>query len=144
MEQNETDFTEPTDSEEPLSDRQLLALPFIAAASPSITQGAKAAGIARSTLIRWRRDPHFRAELERMRSEAASLAYTELQGLVLKSVNSLAELLEHQNPSVRLSAIRSVLSSAFRANDLNQLYNRFDVIDNSISLLKNETIRKPR
>ena len=120
-----------------LSPKQVLAMPFIAAA-PSVSHGARAAGIGRTTLIRWQRDPLFSAELERMRKDAAALAYVELQGLVLKSINTLAELLEDGTPAIRLSAVRAALRNAFIANDSQDLRNRFDVIDRAISLLKNE------
>ena len=132
MDQNDT-----ANSNTALSPRQVLAMPYIAAAS-SGTAGARAAGIGRTTLIRWQRDSHFRAELERMRKDAAALAYVELQGLVLKSINTLAELLEDGSPAIRLSAVRAALRNAFIANDSQDLRNRFDIIDRAISLLKNE------
>ena len=58
-----------------LSQRQLVALPYIVA-EPTISEGARAAGIARMTLTRWMRDPVFREELERVRRNIAEFAFT--------------------------------------------------------------------
>ena len=69
---------------------------------------------------------------------AAALAYVELQGLVLKSINTLAELLDDGTPAVRLSAVRAALRNAFRANENQDIRNHFDVIDRAIHLLKNQ------
>ena len=74
-----------------------------------------------------------------MRKDAAALAYVELQGLVLKSINTLAELLDDGTPAVRLSAVRAALRNAFIANDSQDLRNRFDVVDRAILLLKNQS-----
>ena len=52
-----------------LTPKQTLALPYIAA-TDSLTAGAKAARINRTTLHRWMHDPVFRAELERVRKDA--------------------------------------------------------------------------
>lgn len=120
-----------------LSPKQVLAMPFIAAA-PTVSEGARSAGIGRATLVRWQKDPYFRAELERMRKDAAALAYVELQGLVLKSINTLAELLDDGTPAVRLSAVRAALRNAFKANEHQDIRNHFDVIDRAIHLLKNQ------
>ena len=46
--------------------------------------------------MRWMNDSAFRTELERVRNNIADLAYTELEGLTLKSVFRLAQLLDHE------------------------------------------------
>ena len=57
--------TEEEGKEPKLSRRQTLALPILAAA-PNLTQAAKDAGISEATLRRWRRDEHFRTEMDRL------------------------------------------------------------------------------
>jgi hypothetical protein len=42
-------------------------------------------------------EPEFRAEFERLRSEAADIAKVELNGLMFKSAQVLGEALEHEN-----------------------------------------------
>lgn len=118
-----------------LTPKQTLALPYIAA-TDSLTAGAKAARINRNTLHRWMHDPLFRAELERMRKDAESLARVELQGLVLKSINTLAELLEDPNPRVRAAAVRCALSTALKVGDLREIRHELETLQTATALLR--------
>ena len=77
-----------------LSLRQQTALPVIAA-SRTLTQAANDANINRTTLRRWMEDDKFREELVRLREEAAELARSELQELMLHSVGVLADAMEN-------------------------------------------------
>ena len=98
---------DPTPGDES-ADRQLLALPFIAAA-PTNAEAAEAADISVATLKRWRQNPRFKDELRRIREDAAKLAHAELDGLALKSVAALANLMDDPNPRVRAQAVRTAL-----------------------------------
>lgn len=132
MQQNETQ-----EENGDLTVKQAAAMPYIAA-NPSATEAAKAAGISRVTLHRWMQDPSFRAELERNRKEAVDFAYAELRGLALKSVTTIADLLEDPDPRVRTMAARTALYNVAKIEEVHQLRNRFDVLDRAITLLKNE------
>lgn len=123
--------------DEKLTERQLLALPFIAAA-PTQIEGAAAAEISRSTLARWRQNPKFKEELRRMREDAAKLAFAELDGLALKSVAALADLMEDPNPRVRAQAIRLSLASAFKAQEHTRLRRSLAQLENALVHLKNQ------
>ena len=118
-----------------LSPKQTLALPYIAA-TDSLTSGAKAARINRTTLHRWMHDPVFRAELEHVRKDAEFLARVELQGLVLKSINILAELLEDPNPRVRNNAVRTTLAIALKIGDLRELRHELETLQTATALLR--------
>ena len=118
-----------------LTPKQTLALPYIAA-TDSLTAGAKAARINRTTLHRWMHDPVFRAELERVRKDAESLARVELQGLVLKGINTLAELLEDPNPRVRANAVRATLATALKVGDLRELRHELETLQTATALLR--------
>ena len=134
MEQNGTD--EPTDATG-LTDKQLAALPYIVAA-PTLAEGARLATIGRTTLYRWMEDPGFRHALETTRSEAADLARTELEGLMLKSVLVLAEALEDPAPPVRLRAAHAAMTLGLRAIDLKELRRRLDSLDDALSILRHK------
>ena len=123
--------------QESLTPRQALALPHIACAS-SVMAGAKLAQIGRSTLQRWMHDPRFRSELDRMRTEAASLAQAKLQGLMLKSVLVLDDTLDAGDPVLRLRAARTTLDAAFRTEEARDLRRRLDLLDDALTLLKNQ------
>lgn len=120
-----------------LSENQTLALPYLACAT-SLAGGAKLADISRATITRWMREPKFRDALQRQREEAANLAYTELQGLTLKSVLVLAEALDDPDLATRLRAARATLYVTLKADEARSLRRRLDVLDDALNLLKRQ------
>ena len=116
---------------ETLSPHQAAALPY-AALEPSISAGARAARISRFTLVRWMREPAFRAELERVRHNISDLAFSELEGFTLKGVIRLVQLLDHPDSNVRHRAAKTVLSTSIAARQDRQL----ETIDNALLMLK--------
>ena len=120
-----------------LTPKQASALPHLAS-SDSIRQGAVRAQVARSTLSRWMRDARFRSELQRMRDEAASLAKAKLQGLMLKSVLVLAESLDDPSPVLRQRTARDIIGAALRSSEIDDLRNRMDVLDDTITAVKRQ------
>ncbi len=120
-----------------LTPRQTLALPYIAATA-SLSAGARAARIHRSTLQQWMTDPDFRAELERLRKDAESLARVELQGLVLKSISTLAELLEDPDPKVRATAVRAALSNALKVGENRELRQQLEMIETTQVMMRQQ------
>jgi hypothetical protein len=127
-----------TDDENALSPRQLLALPYLAHA-PSIAEGARLANVGRSTLYRWLDDAGFRDQLERMRDGAVSLAHAELQGLMLRSVNVLGEILDSDNPVLRVRAARTILQAAAKAEENREIKQRIKILDDALALLKRQS-----
>ena len=123
--------------ESALSPRQTAALPYVASEA-TIADGARAAQIARCTLIRWMRDPAFRAEVERIRQNIADLAYSELKGATLKGVFRIVQLLDHTDPNVRLRAGKAILSTAIAVRRDKDLLHRLETLDNAIALLKDQ------
>ncbi len=128
-------LNEPYRTEITLSPRQSAALPYIAS-EPTLTEGALAARIAKSTLTRWMRDSAFRAEVERIRQNIADLAYSEIEGATLKGVFRIVQLLDHTDPNVRLRAGKAILSTAIAVRRDKDLLHRLDTLDNAIALLK--------
>ena len=120
-----------------LTERQALALPYLACAS-SFSKGAELAGISRATITRWIRDENFRAHLQHQRAQVADLAHAELHGLMLKSVLVLAEALDDGDPITRLRAARTTLSVALKADEVRDLRRRLDLLDDAVSLLRRQ------
>ena len=103
-----TDSTEQNTTEPKLSRRQTLALPILAAA-PNLTEGAKEAGISEATLRRWRRDEHFRGEMDRLTHEIAETTRQGLKDLVTQGITVIRELMEDPDPMVRFRAARAAI-----------------------------------
>ncbi|MYA49764.1 MAG: hypothetical protein F4185_03885 [Chloroflexi bacterium] len=118
-----------TDSKsDSLSQRQLMALPYIVA-EPTISEGARAAGIARMTLTRWMRDPAFREELERVRRNIAEFAFNELEGLTIKCVVRLQQLLDDPDPNVRHRALKTGLSTSINFRNQKEVQHKLELIE---------------
>ena len=138
-----TENTDPGDGAPPLpvpaqlTPRQMLAIPYIVSA-PSLRKGAQAARIGRNTLARWMQDPNFRAEIEQARRAVADLAFAEINGLALKSVIALADLLEDPDPKVRNTAVRTALQNSLKIKEINDIGNRMDIMDHAFRMLKDQ------
>ncbi len=120
-----------------LSPRQQVALPYIAS-EPTVSEGARAAGIARMTLTRWMRDPVFREELERVRRNIAEFAYNALEGLTLKSVVRLQQLLDDPDPNVRQRALKTALSLSLNVRDRRELRRQVETLESAVTLVRQQ------
>ena len=116
-----------------LTPRQLATLPYLIA-SPSVSEAAALAKIGRKTLCRWMADPEFRHKLERMRAEAADLARTELNGLMLKGIVVLANAMDDPDPVIRLRAARDTVNLALKAIDVKEMREAIDRVDDALHL----------
>ena len=123
--------------EDSLTPRQTAALPYIAA-EPNLVRGAQAAQVGRRTLMRWMHDPAFRAELERIRENIADLAYTELEGLTLKSVMRLDQLLDDPDPNVRHRALKTALSLSLNVRDQRDLRQQLEAVENAQAMMRQQ------
>jgi DNA-binding MurR/RpiR family transcriptional regulator len=116
-----------------LSPRQLRVLPFLASA-PSIAEAARQTQVSYSTLMRWLQEDDFREELDRLRQEAASLAQSQLQGMMLVGLNVIADALKDPNPAVRLRAAYLSVSFALRSNDLREIQESMARLEDALPL----------
>lgn len=122
---------------ESLTQRQLTALPYIVA-EPTISEGARAAGIARMTLTRWMRDPAFREELERVRRNIAEFAFNELEGLTIKCVVRLQQLLDDPDPNVRHRALKTGLSTSVNFRNQKEVQHKLELIENAQAMMRQQ------
>ena len=139
---------EPDDADQVLEDgrpvflthKQITALPFIISA-PSLAEGARRAGLARSTIYRWMEDDHFRARFERLRDEALSLAQAEMKGVALKGAMVLAEMLDDPSSDIRLRAAQTAVYAGFKVDENSEIKKRIDRLAEAFDLQRS---RKPR
>ena len=118
-----------------LSARQKRALPILASAS-SIAEAARLSDVGRRTLHRWLDDPDFRDELARLHKNAADLARSQLQGVMLQAVLALADSLQDPNPEIRLRAIRTALNYSVKVNDIESLREELQTLEDSLNLTR--------
>ena len=128
-------FLPDPDNDAPLTPRQNAAIPLVVAA-PSLRQAARDVGVARSTILRWMQDPVFRAELDRAREAAASVAYAKLQQLTLTAAANLEEALNSPDPAERSRATRLALDVAIKAETNHDLRKRIDLLNGALRMLK--------
>ena len=128
-----------TDSaEKRLSNRQREALPHIAAAD-SLAEGARRAGVSRTTIYRWLEDDDFRAELSRVRDEMADLAQAEMQGQMLKATAVIDKALDGDISPVQLRAALGAANLALKVRYGLNLERRLNRIDDALSMLRKES-----
>lgn len=120
-----------------LSPRQAAALPYVAS-EPNLTRGAQAAQITRRTLTRWMNEPAFREELERIRNNIADFAYSELEGLALKGVFRIAQLMDSDDPNVAHRASKTALAMSMTVRDQRETRRRMETLENAITLVRQQ------
>lgn len=100
---------------------------------PTIDKAADAAGVARSTIYRYLKDPDFAAAYRQARSEALAHATTRLQQLASEAVEALGDVIgdAYAAPKDRISASRTVLDFAYSAHDLEALAAALDDLEGS-------------
>lgn len=111
-----------------LSKRQVHALPYILG-SPSYEEAGRQAKVSSKQIHEWLKDPSFRQELERQRSNVFFDSLSSLKTQTQKAIQVLAALLEDQDPRIRLSAAERVLSNAFKGTELLELEARISALE---------------
>ena len=91
-----------------LSDRQVLALPYLTS-SESLSEAAQNAGVSPRTVQRWMTDPAFREEYERQRDEIARYARSGMRSLMYKALSIQAERLDSDDPKERARAAQAIM-----------------------------------
>ena len=133
MRQNETPEQNDPEETPALTRRQLHAMPYLLVA-PTLAEAARMAHVGRTTLWRWLKDPVFRMGLERLRSEASTLAREEFQGLVPKALHVLDQLIEHPGWNVRLRSVEVALSVGLKADGPKEITWDTDPLDDALNL----------
>ena len=96
-----------------LSVKQAIAVAALSSGS-GVDAAAAAASVNPSTIWRWRELPDFREAEREANARVFDHAAGELQALGAVAVATLRELLQHENPAIRLPAGCAALVLAFR------------------------------
>ncbi len=99
--------------------------------TPTIAAAAKQVGVDESTLRRWRGEPEFMRALEEARREAFGAALFRIQGGTGKAVDALLSIVEDEQakPQERISAARTLLDHAHRAEEALDVRQRLAVLE---------------
>ncbi|MBI3947273.1 MAG: hypothetical protein HY321_15215 [Armatimonadetes bacterium] len=98
-------------------------------AEPGIEAAAKAAGVKRETLWRWRREPAFREALAEARRDAFGAAVSRLAHTCASAAETLARNLECGAPTVEVNAAKAILEHARAAIELDHLSERLAAVE---------------
>ena len=113
----------------------------ILAGNPNIQAAAKAAGIGRSTVHRWLKEPDFREELTRRRNMALTEAMNSVQAYTAQAVEELVKLLGSSNEWIRRQVCMDVLNCSHKIREVEQIEQRLDAIEKAMEL-KNPNSRR--
>ncbi|MBI4563852.1 MAG: hypothetical protein HY716_04065 [Planctomycetes bacterium] len=119
-----------------LTPRQRRAIPFLVA-SPTREAGCEAAGVSRSTLSEWLRQPAFAGALEAAEDAAFREALGRVQKATGKAAAALEALLESGTESVRLRAAVELLGVALRVRDVVVLEERLASLESRLGINRN-------
>lgn len=124
----ESDETRQSDGESKLTARQTRFLPVLLA-SPTYTAACKKGKVSRDTLYMWLKDPAFRVELNRQRSELAAQGFALLSQNVTKAVETLVGLLDNRDGRLKRLAARDILDWHTKFKELDELTERIERIE---------------
>ena len=101
---------------------------------PSFAAAAEKIGVNESTLRRWRAKPSFQQALTEARREAYGRALCRIQAGVGKAVDALLGVFENEQsrPSERISAARTLLEHAHRAEETLDLRERIAALEQAL------------
>jgi DNA-binding MurR/RpiR family transcriptional regulator len=105
------------------------------AAGSTWSEAATQAGVSPSTVGRRLRDPAFRAELERVRTELIELAADRLAALALRAVDGLAAVLDDPEARAadRVAAARVLLDQTLRLTGEARLRARLEALESAVN-----------
>ena len=104
-------------------------------ASPSIEAAAQKVGIAPSTLFRWMQDDEFKVTYRKAKSAYVYQAITLLQQATTEAVSTLREIMldESKPPSTRVASAKTILDTAIKAVEIEELESRIKAIEKKIA-----------
>ena len=117
-----------TQEKSKLTARQLKAIPHIVS-SPTYTEGCKKAGINKTTLYKWLKEPEFKAELDRQRDEIAAEAFGILSQGLTKAVETLVSLLDNKDNRLKRLAAKDIIDFIIRHKENEDLDERLKEVE---------------
>lgn len=118
--------------ENQLTSRQLMALPFFANSS-SVEAACKLADVSKDTFYKWLKEPLFKVELERLRSEVVTEAINQLKISATKAATTLSTLLDREDsPGVQRAAANDILGHVMKFMELKEIEERLTLLEGHV------------
>jgi uncharacterized protein YerC len=113
---------------ESLSPRQSKVISILIQAR-TIEDGAKKAGVSKTTIYKWMHITSFREELTRRKNEVMDVALEDLKTHVKKAVEVLGALLNSDSEAIRRYVANDILTHALKAKELQDIEERLSGIE---------------
>ncbi len=126
------------DGQNKLTNRQLLAIPFILS-SASVEEGCKKARVSRTTFYTWLKNDEFKAELKRQRDEMIQGAFDRLKCAISKATIELIKLMDSSREDIKRLACKDVIELAFKSIELEEIEERLVKVEHA--MLENKNLR---
>ncbi len=114
-----------------LTPRQLRAIPYLVAAKNQ-EEGRRQAGVSKRTLWRWRKDPVFKAELDRQRNQAIEEAIEVLKSNMTRAAQTLVDLLDDENSRLRRFVAIDIINLALKGKEILEIEERLQVLEEQV------------
>lgn len=100
----------------------------------SVSAAAKETKIGETTLWRWLQDPDFQREYKQARKVAMETAIQSLQAGAAEAVQCLRDIMadEEASASAKVSAAKTVLETAIKLTELEELSERVAAIEKAV------------
>jgi transposase len=99
----------------------------------SVTDASEKAGVTRKTVYRWLEDDDFQGAVLERQNEVLERVSRRLSALALQGLDTLSELMNSDDESIRLRASSSVLSRFTEILELLRLEKRIEVLEGQVS-----------
>jgi hypothetical protein len=104
----------------------------------TVAAAAAKIGVSESSLLRWMREPAFRAAYRRARRAIVDAAIGQVQTATAEAVEALRRNLNCGTPGVEVRAAQVLLDSAFRGVELGDLAEQVEQLESVLAKLKGE------
>ncbi len=105
-----------------------LALPILAS-QPNYSQAARLIGCSEEQIYAWLRDPEYKAQVDKARSELVNEAVQKLKAGMTKACDVLVQLLDDESPMIRRGVANDILNHAGKFIELKELEERIKKLE---------------
>ena len=127
----ESDKKQQNNEKSQLTDRQIKIIPIIVSC-PTYADGCKKARLNRTTFYQWLKQPEFKAEFDRQRSEIVDAAFSMIAQNIEKAVSTLVGLLDTGDDRVKRLTANDIIGHFLKRRELVDLEERRERIEKQL------------